>query len=294
MTAAPPTLLETRTLLLDKLGPYGLKPLSVGIVGDADHRGGYHCGSDRVLKNDYSVVESSRDRNGLTRDAAALDVGEFSYRDAGGKVHNLRTFSVWCVEQCKAGAPDTADIREIIYSPDGKKVVRWDRLGRRSTGDKSHLTHTHFSFFRDSTGRDLSKLFRRYLAMIGLLGEELMFVREGESGQGVKFLQYRLLRLGYSVGDAGADGVYGKGVKAAVKAAELAFNPNYKGDGSTALSETWTRLDEMYIRMEAQKMIAAALKGLPIPAPALDYKQLEKTLDYRTLGGAVLQAVQAK
>ena len=50
-------------------------------------------------------------------------------------------------------------------------VRRWDRLGRRSTGDDSHLWHTHFSFFRDSTsaGRDQTPLFRRYLTGIGLL-----------------------------------------------------------------------------------------------------------------------------
>ncbi|WP_037684611.1 hypothetical protein, partial [Streptomyces griseus] len=78
---------------------------------------------------------------------------------------------------CTAGAPDTRDIREIIYSPDGQTVKRWDRLGKRSTGDSSHLWHTHFSFFRDSikAGRDLTPLFRRYLTSIGLIeGEDIM------------------------------------------------------------------------------------------------------------------------
>ena len=62
------------------------------------------------------------------------------------------------------------DLREIIYSPDGKVVRRWDRLGKRSSGDDSHLWHTHFSFFRDSTkaDRDQTPLFRRYLTGIGL------------------------------------------------------------------------------------------------------------------------------
>jgi hypothetical protein len=41
----------------------------------------------------------------------------------------------------------------MIYTPDGKTVARWDRLGKRSTGDSSHLWHTHLSFFRDSEGR---------------------------------------------------------------------------------------------------------------------------------------------
>ena len=99
-----------------------------------------------------------------------MDVGTFSVRSGGG-THNLRTFSTWMVAQCVANAADTRDIREIIYSPDGRTVRRWDRLGRRTSGDSSHLYHTHFSFFRDSTkaGRDLTPLFRRYLTAIGMI-----------------------------------------------------------------------------------------------------------------------------
>ncbi|MEU4594379.1 hypothetical protein [Micromonospora aurantiaca (nom. illeg.)] len=177
MTAAPPNLLAVRTLLLTYLNvdkgrvrADDLEPAEVGIVGDADHRGGYHCGSNRVVTNDYSVVESSRDRAGLTLFASALDVGNFSVR-SGGKTHNLRTFSAWLVAQCAANAADARDIREVIYSPDGRTVRRWDRLGRRTSGDSSHLFHTHISFFRDATraGRDLTPLFRRYLVHIGLI-----------------------------------------------------------------------------------------------------------------------------
>ncbi|GIJ12407.1 hypothetical protein ACFFMR_18680 [Micromonospora andamanensis] len=184
MTRAPANLLAVRSLLLEHLNrdpnrsrDEDLEPNEVGIVGDVNHRGGYHCGSDRVVANDYSVVESPRDRNGLTLDAAALDVGMFQV-NSGGRTHNLVTFSTWCVAQCVANAPDTRDIREIIYSPDGTVVRRWDRLGRRSTGDRSHLWHTHFSFFRDSikANRDQRPLFRRYLTTIGLLRSE-----EGEN-----------------------------------------------------------------------------------------------------------------
>ncbi|SBT47838.1 hypothetical protein [Micromonospora narathiwatensis] len=177
MTRAPENLLAVRNLLLTYLNvdknvvrPDDLEPGEVGIVGDANHRGGYHCGSDRVVRNDYSVVESTRDSSGLTLDASALDVGMFSIR-SGGATNNLRTFSTWCVAQCVAGAADTGDIREIIYSPDGRTVKRWDRLRKRTTGDSSHLFHTHFSFFRDSTkaNRDQTPLFRRYLTAIGLI-----------------------------------------------------------------------------------------------------------------------------
>ncbi|WP_349875996.1 hypothetical protein ABIH81_17575 [Micromonospora sp. HUAS YX12] len=177
MTSAPANLLAVRNLLLTYLNvdkkavrADDLEPAEVGIVGDVNHRGGYHCGSDRVVTNDYSVVESSRDRSGLTLYASALDVGTFSVRSGGG-THNLRTFSTWMVAQCAANAADTRDIREIIYSPDGRTVRRWDRLGRRTSGDSSHLFHTHFSFFRDSTkaGRDQTPLFRRYLTAIGMI-----------------------------------------------------------------------------------------------------------------------------
>lgn len=177
MTSAPANLLAVRNLLLTYLNvdkkavrADDLEPAEVGIVGDPNHRGGYHCGSDRVVTNDYSVVESTRDRSGLTLYASALDVGTFSVRSGGG-THNLRTFSTWMVAQCVANAADARDIREVIYSPDGRTVRRWDRLGRRTSGDSSHLWHTHISFFRDATraGRDLTPLFRRYLIHIGLI-----------------------------------------------------------------------------------------------------------------------------
>lgn len=180
MTRAPDNIKAVRGLLLthlnvdqDAVRSADLEPAEVGIVGDPNHTGGYHCGSDRVVPNDYSVVESDRDRAGLTEDASALDVGLFSVQ-SGGRTHNLQTFSTWCVAQCVAGAPDTRDIREIIYSPDGTVVRRWDRLKRRTSGDSSHLFHTHFSFHRDAVkaGRDLTPLFRRYLEAIGLIESE--------------------------------------------------------------------------------------------------------------------------
>lgn len=186
MTTAPANLLAARRLLLDNLNidrntvrDDDLEPGEVGIVGDAAHRGGYHCGSDRVVTNDYSVVESRRDSAGLTLYASALDVGIFEVR-SGGRTHNLRTFSTWCVAQCVANTADSRDIREIIYSSDGRTVRRWDRLGRRTSGDTSHLYHTHFSYFRDSTkaNRDQTPLFRRYLTTIGLLEDDDMTPEE--------------------------------------------------------------------------------------------------------------------
>lgn len=175
MTTAPPNLLAVRALLLAYLNPApvrraaDLEPDEVGIVGDTAHvdsGDSYHLGLPDQRKTGYSVTESPRDAAGLSPYASALDVGEFTV--AG---RDLAHFSAWLVAQCKANRPDARDIREVIYSLDGKTVRRWDRLGRRSTGDSSHRWHTHVSFFRDATeaGRDQLPLFRRYLREIGLL-----------------------------------------------------------------------------------------------------------------------------
>lgn len=159
MTYAPAALKAAQTYLRSKTG---LDWVSLGIVGDSAHRGGYHCGWDRRRLvdgelADYAWEESSRDSSHRTDASAALDVGYFS---KGGK--NLRTFSVWLVDQCRAGAAGTRDIREVIYSPDGKVVKRWDRLGKRTSGDSSHLSHTHISYHRDAEDRDKVGLFKRY------------------------------------------------------------------------------------------------------------------------------------
>lgn len=185
MTRAPDNLLAARRLLLDHLDMTpgrtvrsDLDPAEVGIVGDNAHIGGYHCGSDRVRRvgreiRDYSVTESGRDRAGLSDLACALDIGEFR-RTFGGRTYDLPHLSAWIVGQCKAGTPDSRDIREVIWSPDGRTVKRWDRLGKRSSGDDSHRWHTHISYFRDAikAGRDQTGLIRRYLTTIGLLAGE--------------------------------------------------------------------------------------------------------------------------
>jgi hypothetical protein len=348
MTRAPANLLAVRRLLLDHLGP-GVKPppgvtildplgdpaWEIGIVPDAAHRGGYHCGSDRVIWrngviDDYSVVESPRDRNGLTLDAAALDIGMFKVRTPKG-TFDLRHYSTWMVQQCQAGTADTAHIREIIYSPDGKTVKRWDRLGRRSSGDNSHLTHTHESYFRDAirAGYDVSAVKRRYLTVIGALGgtetstggdDVSRHVRHGDKGENVRDAQFRLNRLGIrtvnpnkSKGDPGygtaepltTDGIYKDHMAAAVVAFEKSVNPAWTGDGRSILAATWTRMDDAYWR----QLIA---QHAPKPAqPAVDYAQLAGAvdlaqvaaridttrlaadLDYRRFAIAVLQALPA-
>jgi len=158
--------MEARQYLLGQLGSSGLSGAEVGVVGDTNHWGGYHTGRDRLnARQDYSVVESSRDQKGLSNAASALDIGTFSFKH-GGKTHTLQDFSKWLAKEAARGAKDTQDIREIIYSPDGKTVKRWDRLGKRSGGDSSHLGHTHISYFRDSEARDKTAVFRRWIDSI--------------------------------------------------------------------------------------------------------------------------------
>jgi hypothetical protein len=166
MTFAPITI----SRLADYWGSVG--GTNLGIVPDARHRltGGYHCGRSDLLAagrldSDYSN-QHPRDRAGLTDAASAIDLGKLN-----GSLLELQKFSSWLVEQCQAKAPGTEDIREVIWSPDGKVVKRWsgiDRLIRdgypngTGNGDRSHLWHTHISWFRDSQGRDKIAVFRPY------------------------------------------------------------------------------------------------------------------------------------
>jgi hypothetical protein len=145
VTYAPQDLLDVIHYLHAQGAPFD----ALGIVGDSAHAatGGYHEGRGDLaahgrLGYDYSVVESRRDAR-PTDAASAVDFGGATW---------WRPLTLWLVDQCKAGTPGTEDIREIIYTPDGQTVRRWDRLGVRSTGDDSHLWHTHLSFFRDSEG----------------------------------------------------------------------------------------------------------------------------------------------
>jgi hypothetical protein len=141
------------------------KGVNSGIVGGAGHTRGYHLGKDRIFGTggqgwaDYSV-KTARDKAGLTNAASALDLGRLN-----GSLPQLQKFSVWLVGRCRANAPGTSDVREIIYSPDGVHVYGWNRENGYASkpiigySDSSHLWHTHISFYRDSERRDKVGLF---------------------------------------------------------------------------------------------------------------------------------------
>ncbi|SBT64209.1 hypothetical protein GA0070622_1179 [Micromonospora sediminicola] len=278
-TTAPQTLLDARRLLLDHLGGNGLEPAEVGIVGDPAHRGGYHCGSDRVVSGDYSVVESPRDRTGLSSYACALDIGTFTVT-IGGRRHDLQTFSTWLARECAAGATDTRDIREVIYSPDGSTVRRWDRLGKRASGDDSHRWHTHISYHRDAikAGRDQTALFRRYLTTIGLLEDEMAQFTDAHA---------RLLdQLAAALPTLLAQVAYTDGRMEAFANGRPAVRTDLKGGGQAMWPVQQLTALPALIKAESTSPpeLATALAALPRPA-GVDVDQLAAAVAERVLAG---------
>lgn len=137
---------------------------NLGIKGDVPHaaRGvSYHLGKDELIDTAYSI-QSRRDRDGLTNAASAIDLGKLERRLA-----NLQAFSRWLVARCMADSVVRKDIREIIYTPDGRKVQRYSGIDNKihtgpGNGDRSHRTHTHISYFRDSEAKDKVFAFRPF------------------------------------------------------------------------------------------------------------------------------------
>lgn len=159
MTFAPPTLVELGRLWV----AYG--GVNLGIVGDTAHQSrgvSYHLGRDQLAPGAYSA-RTPRDVRGLSNAASAIDLGRL-----GGTLKGLQDFSRWLVGRVRDSAAGTGDMREIIYSPDGVQVLRWDRergatsLPRSGEADDSHRTHTHVSWYRDAEARDHTTAFRPY------------------------------------------------------------------------------------------------------------------------------------
>ena len=169
MTYAPANLTQLMTYLATK----GV--VNLGIVGSATHTYGYHLGKDRIFSaggqglNDYSV-KATRDKNGLSNAAMAVDLGR-----VGGSLVGLRNITAWLWKECQAEKPDTRMIREVLGSADGTTVRCW--VARESGGpvllsncaDASHLTHTHISFYRDAENVDVRPLFARYFGVGGAI-----------------------------------------------------------------------------------------------------------------------------
>lgn len=156
MTTAPSDL---KTVQRYMQAATGLPWDSLGITHQTPQGGGYHEGLDLLARanrapgqrwTDYSWAESTRDRAGLDDDASAFDQGDFTVTYLGAH-KDLDGWTRHLVQACKAGEAWTRDVREVIYRDPSNhlRILRWDRLGRRTDGDSSHETHTHVSFFRD-------------------------------------------------------------------------------------------------------------------------------------------------
>lgn len=166
MTFAPRTLLDLAALWTGDGGA------SLGITGDAGHvlaGTSYHLGRDQLKAGAYSA-QLARDRAGLSNAASAIDFGQL-----GGSYARLQHFSRWLVAAVRSDPTKYRDIREVIYSPDGISVYRWDNNARAlyrggtgtGQGDDSHKRHTHVSMFRDSEFRDKRPLIASYFALGG-------------------------------------------------------------------------------------------------------------------------------
>jgi hypothetical protein len=152
-TINPPRLVELGRFWIDQGGR------NLGVVGDAKHAAkgvSYHLGRDQLLKDAYSI-QTKRDKDGLSNAASAIDLGRLRKT-----LPNLRAFSRWLVARCMDDTSVRRDIREIIYTPDGKRVQRYSGIENKiftgpGNGDDSHLTHT-----RDSEARDKVEVFRPF------------------------------------------------------------------------------------------------------------------------------------
>jgi hypothetical protein len=170
MTFAPQTLLELAAYWKREGGVF------LGIVGDTAHQDkgvSYHLGKDQLIPGAYSA-QTFRDRRGLTNAASAIDLGKLD-----GSYVQLRAFSDWLARRCVKGDAGTLDVREVIYSPDGKRVLGFkDGIDFLipDYGDASHLTHTHISFYRDSEFRAKVPLFKPYFEEADVPGVQLTMV----------------------------------------------------------------------------------------------------------------------
>ena len=162
-TTNPPRLVELGKFWKAQHG------VNLGVIGDTGHvtKGvSYHLGKAELTADAYSI-QSARDKAGVTNAASAIDLGKLN-----GSLVNLRAFSAWLVARCLADPAVRHDVREIIYSPEGKTVQRYSGIDNKihtgpGNGDLTHRTHTHISFFRDSEKRDKVFLFQPFFQAAG-------------------------------------------------------------------------------------------------------------------------------
>jgi len=206
MSVNAPGLTQLKQFADEKVG----KEHFLGIVGDANHRSGYHLGPDRIVDDDDYSVQQHRDRTGAHRFPQAA----CAY-DMGMGWSSSRAWLAWLVNECRGGA--FPQVREIIGSLDGVHKQYFSGLRgfqtERYTGD-NHVDHTHISVFRDTADTDHSPLLRNFFGRsTNLLGPAFPGRRlrfgDGEPrmrGEDVRLWQTRMIALGFALE---ADGIYG-------------------------------------------------------------------------------------
>jgi hypothetical protein len=290
MTYAPATLLDVRRYVVSKdVKAPTLEINEVGIVGDGPHvteGTGYHLGKDqlKMWKDPYSA-RTARDKAGLAdaeiaNAACAIDIDD--------DWDEMRRFFPWAVEQCRAGRADAADIRELIYSPDGVNVLRWDReRGQtslpRPSDQLSHRTHGHISRYRDATRRALVPLFERYYREVvdgggPTEGDDTLHCKFGDGekplppDEKVREMQLNGVACGYDLsGVGGADGRYGAGTAAML----VALVPAAAGDGKVYNADVRAALQQLLRETEFKAYLQAhppAGGGGPLVANVAEQK----------------------
>jgi hypothetical protein len=174
----------------------------------------------------------------------------------------LRALSTFLVAECQAGR--ITDMREVIYSDDGKRVLRYDRergqssAPRTGEADASHTWHTHISWYRDAEAREKVTPFRRFYEPTQPEPEEPV------NSEDVKDVQRAMNELG-TVPALKVDGHYGPLTRAAVKGIAERQATRFEATAEAAAYRVRTAKDAALVSIEQQaesiKQAAKAAQG---------------------------------
>jgi hypothetical protein len=133
VTVAAPALAIER----DRMNLIGVPCL--GIVGDVNHKYGYHLDAARLFDNDASLQGSQNRQIGPYACAIDVGMGWFASR-------------LWLAATVRAATNGSLHgVAEIIGSVDGKTALYWSPanawVARRYTG-ADHIGHSHISIYR--------------------------------------------------------------------------------------------------------------------------------------------------